>query len=101
MIQEESGVCLEEAFITDLRRCVLQGDWTQLYSVLPKLQLTEDNHLRVMMLIAEQRFLELLESGHTGDALKYLRQEIAPKHPDPARVNKLSRFASFLPATAR
>ena len=90
MLEEEAGVRLEEGTVRELRRCVLGGEWEQLHKLVPRLQLSAEQQQQVAVLVLEPQFLELLEAGNIPQAVKVLRQELAPKHPDPKRLNKLS-----------
>jgi len=49
-----------------------------------------------LFLIAEQRFLELLEARDTRAALQVLRNELAEHCPEQRRLQKLSRHAPLL-----
>lgn len=60
-------------------------------SLLPRLQLTAELQTQVQQMLGEQQFLELLEAGHTSDALKHLRSAIAPHTKDLRAINRLSR----------
>jgi len=51
-------------------------------------------------LIAEQRFLELLEARDTRAALQVLRHELAEHCPEQRRLQKLSRHAPSLTRAA-
>ncbi|KAJ3062592.1 hypothetical protein HDU98_001529 [Podochytrium sp. JEL0797] len=84
----ESGVALETAAETQLRRVVLGGDWAQAVAVVA--QAGGKGEAASRLAIHTQHFLELLESDRPTDALKLLRHDISPLCSDHAALHKLS-----------
>jgi len=95
MLEEESGVRLEESFVMKFRQTVQDGDWKSVRALLPKMNLEPADMTKATMLIHRQEFLELLEKGKMKDALKILRDLIAPENPDRAEVNLLSSLVMY------
>lgn len=95
LLEEESGVRLEEPFVAKFRRCVLGGDWKSVNVLLPRMKLSPGNLLKGEVMTMEQEFLEYLELGQMKEALSTLRNRIALSHPDRERLNHLSSLMMY------
>ncbi|XP_046847736.1 WD repeat-containing protein 26-like [Xenia sp. Carnegie-2017] len=94
MLMQESGCRLEHESAVKFRESILSGDWDRAESFLkevkPFLGTSEELVKKVKLLILEQKFLELIESGKSVDALKCLRQEITPLRNSKEKVHRLT-----------
>ena len=61
--------------------------------------LSLDSHQSVKFAIAEQEYLELLETSQTKKALAVLRSKLAPLNHDAERLHQLSRSVLDPPST--
>lgn len=90
-LEREAGVEAMSQQMRTLRDCVLMGKWDQLEQVLDSVTVfkSEDDARAARFVLYEQKFLELLEAGHTADALKCLRNDLSRLSPDPKLLHKL------------
>lgn len=89
----EAGCELESQAVTQFRECVLSGAWDTVEQLSEHLDIDPVNCLpTVKFLIREQKFLELLESGHIKSALVVLRSELTPLNKNMERVHTLTSF---------
>lgn len=92
-LSKESGYALESPTITTFRNGVLDGKWETVARLLQDEMIVEGESLNtVRFLIAEQKFLEHLESRTTKKALSVLRNELAPLNHNPERLHQLSSY---------
>ncbi|KAI0032289.1 WD40 repeat-like protein [Vararia minispora EC-137] len=90
-LEEESGYAMETPPVAHFRRKVLEGAWQEAVDALADLGLAEDSGLtEAKCLIIQQKYLELLETGKTTEALHILRDELASLHPDATHLHFLS-----------
>ena len=109
VLSKESGVQVESEIVSDFKAAVLGGDWPAAETCMLQLDLTDPRHQnvstplvnldeqranntrqRVLFLIREQKFLELLERKQSGLALSILRSELEPLKHDTERLHFLS-----------
>jgi len=96
-LERESGIRLHEPAIAQFRQDILKGNWDSVSNHLNVLGITsEDNLHSIQFLIARQKFLEYLESKKLKQALKVLREEVAPVCRD---TNQLHKLASLIICT--
>jgi hypothetical protein len=91
----ESGCSLEHPSATKFRKHVLAGEWDQAFEALEELRplLTDpEDSKKMVFLLLEQKYMELLENRSLMDALCCLRNDITPLKYDTARVHKLSSY---------
>lgn len=109
MLQRESGVSLELPLVTQLSRAVTQGDWTPAKDILSRLGLSAESLESALDLVAEQHYLELLDSSLQTNAspeesLSFLQHHAATHADDIAsnnanseyQSNRIARLASYL-----
>lgn len=90
-LERESGV---EAMSRDMRRlrdCVLRGQWEELEGILGRVDVFADDAAAraARFVLYEQKFLELLENGHTVDALACLRTQLTSCAPNDKALHRL------------
>ncbi|KAF9320177.1 hypothetical protein BG003_006986 [Podila horticola] len=89
----EAGCELESQAVTQFRECVLSGAWDTVEQLSEHLDIDPVEGLpTVKFLIREQKFLEMLESGHIKSALVVLRSELTPLNKNMERVHTLTSF---------
>ncbi|KAF9335025.1 hypothetical protein BG006_001014 [Podila minutissima] len=89
----EAGCELESQAVAQFRECVLSGAWDTVEQLSEQLDIDPVEGLpTVKFLIREQKFLELLESGHIKSALVVLRSELTPLNKNMERVHTLTSF---------
>lgn len=90
-LEEEAGVEAMSLPIRRLRECVLQGKWHDLENVLSHISVfkSDADARAARFVLYEQKFLELLEAGHTADALQCLRNDLTRFSPEPKLLHKL------------
>ncbi|KAI5479335.1 catabolite degradation protein [Pseudohyphozyma bogoriensis] len=92
-LQAESGFTLESNTVTEFRNGILAGRWDRVEKLLLELPTSDITDLTtVKFAIAQQKFLEALESGETKRALTILRGELAPLNHDSGRLHLLSSW---------
>ncbi|KZV65911.1 WD40 repeat-like protein [Peniophora sp. CONT] len=89
-LEHESGYAMETDAVAALRTHVMAGAWADAHAALDGLGLAPEALPPARGLLAQQKYLELLEQSRTTDALKVLRDELAPLHPDPRALQPLS-----------
>lgn len=89
-LEHESGYDMETDAVAALRAHVMAGAWADAHAALDGLGLAPEALPPARGLLAQQKYLELLEQSRTTDALKVLRDELAPLHPDPRALQPLS-----------
>lgn len=82
-LEAESGVALEAPHVVAFRTAVLEGQWESVERALDEeentLELSSRLDLRkAQYLVARQRYLELVEEGHSSAALALLRTVLGP-----------------------
>ena len=98
MLIKESGCMLEHPIAADFCHLIMSGNWDQAEMALNSLKviMNDENSLNdivnMRFLILEQKYLECLEDGKIFDALKCLRDELAPLKFNTDRLHELSRF---------
>ena len=90
-LEAETGVEAMSTQMRTLRDCVLKGRWDQLETVLSQVTVfkSEDDARAARFVLYEQKFLELLEAGHTAEALECLRSDLTRLSPNPKLLHKL------------
>lgn len=90
-LEKEANVEAMSLQMRKLRDCVLLGRWDQLEQVLNEVTVftSESDARAARFVLYEQKFLELLESGHTAQALECLRNDLTRLSPDPKLLHKL------------
>lgn len=90
-LEKEANVEAMSWQMRRLRDCVLLGRWDQLEQVLSQVTVfkSESDARAARFVLYEQKFLELLEAGHTADALECLRNDLTRLSPDPKLLHKL------------
>ncbi|XP_004491280.1 WD repeat-containing protein 26 homolog [Cicer arietinum] len=90
-LEEESGIPLHSPGVNLFMQQVLDGNWDESVATLHKIGLTDENIVRsASCLILEQKFFELLNGEKVMEALKTLREEIAPLCSYSSRIRELS-----------
>lgn len=91
LLENEAGVKAMSQQMQTLRDCILLGKWDQLESVLEQVTVfkSDADARAARFVLYEQKFLELLEAGHTADALECLRNDLTRLSPDPKLLHKL------------
>jgi hypothetical protein len=98
MLIKESGCMLEHPIAADFCHLIMSGNWDQAEMALNSLKaiMNDENSLNdivnMRFLILEQKYLECLEDGKIFEALKCLRDELAPLKFNTDRLHELSRF---------
>ena len=77
-LESESGIALLAEPVSRFRQDILEGQWDAVDRLIDEMQLHTDCRAHVRFLVCRQKYLELLEAGNTTDALKCLRQQLAP-----------------------
>eukprot|EP01104_Vermistella_antarctica_P014289 TRINITY_DN446_c0_g1_i1.p1 TRINITY_DN446_c0_g1~~TRINITY_DN446_c0_g1_i1.p1 ORF type:complete len:590 (+),score=132.76 TRINITY_DN446_c0_g1_i1:168-1937(+) len=91
LLTKQSGIHLESEGVTAFRKAIENGDWSGALSLLDVLDVRREEDLcSCKFLIAQQKYLELLERRNVNEALVCLRTELTPLKQDPARLHKLS-----------
>lgn len=90
-LEREANVEAMSQEMRTLRDCVLLGRWDQLEQVLNQVTVfkTTNDARAARFVLYEQKFLELLEAGHTAEALECLRNDLTRLSPDPKLLHKL------------
>lgn len=91
LLESEANVEAMAVSMRRLRDCVLHGRWDMLESVLGEIDAfkSEEDAKAARFVLYEQKFLELLESMRTADALECLRNDLTRLSPDPKLLHKL------------
>eukprot|EP01084_Bolivina_argentea_P158609 276265_1 len=79
-LERESKCLSETPQVFKLRTCIQQGDWSGARNELEEMQFEsgEIGKARAMQLLAQRKFIELLQGGKLDVALVCLQQELAP-----------------------
>lgn len=91
----ESGCMLEHPTATNFCNLIMNGQWQEAELALESLKpiIGDSNDITKMkFLILEQKYLECLEDSQIMDALKCLRDELAPLKFNTERLHELSSF---------
>ncbi|KAL7414801.1 hypothetical protein BDY24DRAFT_18376 [Mrakia frigida] len=92
-LEEESGYILEVAPIGEFKAAILGGRWDEALGLMEATGLSGSGwEVSVKFAIAEQEYLELLETSQTKKALVVLRSKLAPLNLDAERLHRLSSF---------
>ena len=79
LLEQESGILLLSEPIERFRAAVLAGDWALAESLIASLGFpTAASRLSAELLVLRQKYLELLEARKAEDALRCLRNQLAP-----------------------
>ncbi|CAK5265107.1 unnamed protein product [Mycena citricolor] len=90
-LEAESGYAMESPEIADFRRSILEGHWAEAEAVLQTLTFkTTSAYWGARFMISEQKYLEFLETQNITDALRVLRDELAPLDDDSDHLHFLS-----------
>ncbi|KAL4528826.1 hypothetical protein Ndes2437A_g03363 [Nannochloris sp. 'desiccata'] len=90
-LEERSGVPRQSSTTSNLTECILNGDWIGALDTVRSLDLVPKVAAHVPFLILEQKFLEILATGDELDAIKCLRNDLAPLNVNTERLHELSR----------
>lgn len=89
-LEEESGIHLHSTAVNLFMQQILDGNWDQSVATLHKIGLVEESIVKsASFMILEQKFFELLDGEKVMDALKTLRNDIAPLCINMGRVRDL------------
>ena len=77
-LESDSGIPLLAEPVSRFRQGILEGHWDAVDRLIDEMRLHTDCLTHVRFLVCRQKYLELLEAGNTSDALKCLRQQLAP-----------------------
>ena len=77
-LEEDSGILLLAQPVSRFRQGVLEGQWRDMDALVDDMQLHPNCRARVCFLIYRQKYLELLEAGCSAEALRCLREQLAP-----------------------
>lgn len=91
----ESGCMLEHPSATNFCNLIMNGEWDKAERALNDLRNLMDSNAditKMKFLILEQKYLECLEDGKVFEALKCLRDELAPLKYNTDRLHELSCF---------
>ena len=78
-LEKESGIPLLADSVRHFRSGILEGRWDEVETLVDKLELrSEDSRVDVHFLVLRQKFLELVEAQRVDEALRCLRQQLAP-----------------------
>jgi len=93
---KESGCLLEHPTAATFCQLIMRGQWDQAESTLERLKSimgqSQNDITNMRFLILEQKYLEFLEDGKILEALKCLRDELAPLKYNTDRLHELSSF---------
>lgn len=91
LLEKEANIEAMSAQMRRLRDCVLLGRWDMLEQVLNEVTVfkSDSDARAARFVLYEQKFLELLESMRTADALECLRNDLTRLSPDPKLLHKL------------
>lgn len=90
VLEDESGIHLYSSTVSLFRKQVLDGSWDESVATLQKIGLGEHILKSASFLIWEYKFFNHLEKDEVMDALKTLRNEIAPLKINRKRLHELS-----------
>ncbi|XP_004349429.2 WD repeat-containing protein, variant [Capsaspora owczarzaki ATCC 30864] len=92
-LEKESGFSMQAPHVQQFRQGVLDGDWAVVESLVGSMGVASPSEVHtVKFLIAEQKFLELLERRELVPALQVLRNELTLHGRASPRLHKLSTF---------
>lgn len=86
-LEHDSGIRLLSAPMVSFRSGILEGDWDAVERIVDELQLAPPARASVRFLVARQKYMELLEAGKAPDALRCLREQLAPLEKDGAALD--------------
>lgn len=93
-LENESGISLESENVIAFRSSIMEGQWQLAESLLHKIPFLSSSPQtvlpKVLFLIRQQKFLELLEKNETMQALQVLRSEITPLGQNTDRLHQLT-----------
>ncbi|CAO3625159.1 unnamed protein product [Cunninghamella blakesleeana] len=94
-LQKDAGIELEPKTVLEFRQAIINGDFRLAEELVLTLPLIEKDvsKNKILFLIRQQQFLELLEAKDTMKALKVLRQELTPVSQN---VDQLHRLSSLI-----
>ncbi|RNA03906.1 WD repeat-containing 26-like [Brachionus plicatilis] len=94
-LMNESGCMLEHPTASNFRNLIMNGKWQEAEAALESLKSFIDDSsdfTKMKFLILEQKYLECLEDSQIMEALKCLRDELAPLKFNTERLHELSSF---------
>lgn len=94
-LMSESGCKLEHSITTRLREQIMDGEWSRVQVTLKEMQplVKHQRYIQKMLfLVLQQKYLELIEENKFVDALLCLRNEIQPLKIYISRVHQLPSF---------
>ncbi|KAI3764097.1 hypothetical protein L2E82_14100 [Cichorium intybus] len=90
-LEQESGIPFHSSIVTVFIQQILDGSWDESLSSLHKIGIMDETITKsACFIILQQKFFELLDKQKVMDALKTLRNEIAPLSINNIRVRELS-----------
>ncbi|KAI3498023.1 hypothetical protein L1887_33716 [Cichorium endivia] len=90
-LEQESGIPFHSSIVTVFIQQILDGSWDESLSSLHKIGIMDETITKsACFIILQQKFFELLDKEKVMDALKTLRNEIAPLSINNIRVRELS-----------
>jgi len=96
ILVKESGCMLEHPIAANFCQLIMNGNWEEadaaLNTMAPIMDESNADITNMKFLILEQKYLENLEDGKILDALKCLRDELAPLKYNIDRLHELSSF---------
>jgi len=96
ILTRESGCMLEHPIASNFCNLIMNGNWEEaelvLNSLVPIMEESNADISNMRFLILEQKYLENLEDGKILDALRCLRDELAPLKYNIERLHELSSF---------
>ncbi|AED91320.1 WD-repeat protein-like [Arabidopsis thaliana] len=91
MLEEESGISLHNSTIKLFLQQVKDGKWDQSVKTLHRIGFPDEKAVKAAsFLLLEQKFLEFLKVEKIADALRTLRNEMAPLRINTKRVHELA-----------
>ncbi|KAJ7960603.1 WD repeat-containing protein 26-like [Quillaja saponaria] len=90
-LEEESGIPLYSSVVNLFIQHILEANWDESLATLHKIGLGDENIVKsASIMILEQKFFELLDGKKVMDAIKTLRNEIAPLCINNSKIRELS-----------
>lgn len=90
-LEEQSHISVEPRAVIDFREALQRGHWDEACDIVDSLASRKEamDLTEVKFLLCREKFLELLESGQTRDALVCLQREVTPRSQDPQALHQL------------
>ncbi|MFS8159753.1 MAG: hypothetical protein ACMG6E_05985 [Candidatus Roizmanbacteria bacterium] len=64
---------MEDANVNEFRRCVMNGDFTNIKEPMKKLNMSQEQLKHIEYQLYEQQYLEMMENGLKIEAIKILQ----------------------------